>query len=442
MMVTHVDNSINFFDLYESEKLPIVVYGVGNNYSKYINRIPKVSLVCDKKRNGEVHEGYLVHQICDMADVGDKIYVVVTVADIGTYAEISKDLETVQAEILLVHACNNVAFAYDFWSTSKKYRVIDNNKPIKVNIVCGDDGWIFKKFADRLAENLSSENVDVSLGRDSREDVDINHHIPYISFPPYKNDTLMITHVDTMAKFRWLKEQLETAALGICMSKDTMDKLTMYGISRDKLCYINPAHDGVIKPHKYLIGITHKCHDSEDLRKRATALLDVVQNIDSRYFKFFIMGGGWNKIIQELYKLGFEVDYYDDFDYETYVCKMQEIDYFLYMGFDEGTMGYLDAMSAGAGTIVTPQGYHIDTSAGIDYACNTIDEFHDALIDLQQRRMKRVKSVQNWTWKNYAKKHLQVWRYLLKREPLEKLYQEQHKYNDGIFSMFVDDNRI
>ena len=57
MMVTHVDNSINFFDLYESEKLPIVVYGVGNNYSKFINRIPKVSLVCDKKRNGEVHEG-------------------------------------------------------------------------------------------------------------------------------------------------------------------------------------------------------------------------------------------------------------------------------------------------------------------------------------------------------------------------------------------------
>ena len=75
-------------------------------------------------------------------------------------------------------------------------------------------------------------------------------------------------------------------------------------------------------------------------------------------------------------------------------------------------MGFLDALSAGVKTIVTPQGFHLDVEKGIDYSCRTIDQFTNVLYDLQYEREKRIASVADWTWENYAKKHMEVWEYL------------------------------
>ena len=114
----------------------------------------------------------------------------------------------------------------------------------------------------------------------------------------------------------------------------------------------------------------------------------------------------------------------------------------MYMGFDEGTMGYLDALYAGVGTIVTPQGYHLDAHCPIDYPCRTIDDFRGALLDLQDKRKTKIESVKAWTWDNYTKKHVAIWKYLLKRESLCELFNDQHLYEDGIYSVFLEDNRI
>lgn len=433
----------DFYEKYRNERRLIVLYGAGKNMQRSWNCYPKVDFICDKNA-GEIKEFNNIKVIFpeELTNFGESIYIIITIKNELIVNEVVDLLSSMDIDAVIFKLADNVAFCDSFWGTMNSYVEQEGKGQLKVNLVCNDSGWIFKKFADRMKSVLEKKDVEVMISNCVREDVDINHHIPYVAFVPQKNDTLMITHVDNMKKIELLKKQLRVAGMGICMSKDTLDKLVSFGVDRGKLCYINPAHDGVIRPHKYLIGITHKCHDKEDLRKRATALLDVLAGVNADYFKFIIMGAGWDDIVFEMEKMGFEVEYYDDFIYDTYNDLMQKIDYFMYMGFDEGTMGYLDALAAGAGTIVTPQGYHLDVDCEIDYPCSTVKQFREAFLELQHKRELRVKAVEDWNWENYALKHLEIWNYLLKRKCLKDLYVNQSKYEDGIFSAMIEDNRI
>ena len=442
-MIRFAEYKEDFSKLYKKEKRKVVVYGAGNGLRQYFDFLPEISYICDKNaENIKEFQGIKVCCPSALKDEQSDIYIIVSVCDNALYKEIGEEIQKYDVNAVVFHLFNNVAFGYCYWNTTRSYRKESENKKLRVNIVCTEEAWIFKKFADRMYERLVECGVDVTVSRDTRNDVDVNHHIPYISYKTYKNDTLMITHVDTAKKIAMLKKQLETAGMGICMSEATLNQLVVNGVAREKLCYINPAQDNVIKPRKYVIGITHRCYDKEDLRKRTSALLEVLDGVKPEYFSFLIMGSGWEEVIEQMEKMGFEVTYYPDFAYDRYIELMRQIDYFLYMGFDEGTMGYLDALAAGVGTIVTPQGYHLDVDCPIDYPCKTVKQFKESFLDLQRKREVRVWSVSDWTWDNYVMKHLEIWNYLLKRKDLKEIYKNQLCYSDGIFSVQIEDNRI
>ena len=442
-MIQIVEYKEDFFEIYNNEKRKIVVYGAGNGLKAYFDQIPNIEYICDKNaKKINTFKGINVYEPDVLKNEKESIYIIVSVQDAMLYKEICQEIMKYDVEAIVVHLFDNIAFGYSYWNTAKSYSKKESNERLSVNIVCQDESWIFRKFAVRMSDILSKYDVDVTISTDTRADVDINHHIPYDSYRTYPNDTLMITHVDNSKKLTLLKKQIEMAKMGICMSKDTMNKLVCSGIPREKLCYINPAHDNVIQPHKYVIGIMHRCYDKNDLRKRTAALLEVLEGVNPDFFKFIIMGSGWEEIVDRIKNKEFEIDYYAEFEYDKYNLIMQQIDYFLFMGFDEGAMGYLDALTAGAGTIVTPQGYHLDTDCPIDYPCTTIKQFREAFLDLQMKREIRIKSVSDWTWENYTLKHLEIWNYILKRKELKDIYQHQMCYSDGIFSVLLEDNRI
>lgn len=312
------------------------------------------------------------------------------------------------------------------------------NRPFKVNIINYEGrGWILSKFEKKLVENLQAMGVDAKSSNKIDDTADINHHIQAENVMSHLNKyhTVMISHMDTQWKIEKLRESTKAGAMGICMSKDTMNQLAMLGIDRIRLCYINPAQDNVIAPKKYVLGITSRTY--EDNRRREAVLVDICKNLDFRFFKFEIMGAGWKDIVAEVRNMGFEVEYHDEFDYDEYVKLMPSLDYFLYWGFDEGAMGYLDALHAGVKTIVTPQGYHLDAQGGITHACSTIAEFVDVLQSLERERKKIISYVEEWTWYNYAMKHLEVWQYMTRTKPLAELLENRSRYNDGIFSVIL-----
>jgi len=286
------------------------------------------------------------------------------------------------------------------------------------------NAWILGKFARKLNEELIRLGVDSDIGNSTDPTADINHHIIYLGYNPStgnQNDSLMVTHIDDFRKLNLLKKQLQVARVGICMSKSLMNDLITGGIPAEKLCYINPAHDGIISVKPYIIGITSQV--KPDGCKREHLLEQLSEHISPQLFRFKIMGSGWESIISAMRKKGFEIAYSPDFNYEEYINLIPSLDYYLYMGQDEGSMGTIDALSAGIKTIVTPQGFHLDAERGITHPFNTLEELITVFKSLAVERKALVDSVSSWTWRDYAIKHWEVWKYL-KTEVTESKYQD------------------
>ena len=286
---------------------------------------------------------------------------------------------------------------------------------MKVHIVCYEDvhAWILGKFALKLQEHLCPLGVAASISKQPDPQADINHHIIYYDYDGRKTttDTVMVTHIDTDWKRERLGQQLVNAAMGICMSAETVDHLTAAGLPREKLCFVNPGHDSEMRARRTIIGITSKVQPSGC--KREGILLDLAQRISPDEFQFRIMGAGWDEHVKKLRLAGFTVDHWNAFDRAEYLKLMPTLDYYLYLGMDEGSMGYMDALAAGVPTIVTTQGYHLDAPGGITHGWSQPDELLRIFEGISRDKRLRQQAVANWTWPEYAKRHLALWTYLL-----------------------------
>ena len=326
-----------------------------------------------------------------------------------------------------------------------KYRKVERTEKMKIHIVAPDaeNGWIVYKFGKSTFDELQKLGYEVTMSRYFDPSADINHYfmLDNIGYTKYskvdKNTTFMIAHVDSLLKLDQIKELTDKGATGICMSYDTMSQLISCGVKRNKICYINPAQDGVLMPRKIVLGFTYAVY--KDGRKRDDILVDICKNISPDAFRFIVMGSGWEDILSQVKNMGFEVEYYPVFDKAKYNELMPTFDYYCYFGFDEGSMGFLDAVACGIGTIVTPQGYHLDTKCGITYPVKNLDDIVDALHDLERKRNRHVDFVKTWTWENYAKKHVEIWNYILSCVPRSELLKNRGFYNDGIFSLLLND---
>ena len=340
----------------------------------------------------------------------------------------------------------NVLFGkFKRYCKNKKYIYKYKEKStMKINIIANKEaGWILYKFGKTVYDNLLEMGYDAYLSSEYDGSCDINHYFTpgYVGINKYmKADSrcsFMITHVDTMAKLEQIKDLTDIGALGVCMSKETRDRLISCGVKPNRICYVNPAQDGQLRPKKIILGFTNRVYN--DSRKRDSIIVDVFKRIDGSNFKIVIMGSGWDEIVKELELLNVETEYYPEFDKEKYNELMSRLDYYCYFGTDEGSMGFLDAIAAGAGTIVTPQGYHLDAKDGITYPVNTVDDIVDALNDISSKNNRSFNIINRWTWKNYTEKHIELWKYMLQSEKLDVLLSNRGNYEDGIFSLLVDD---
>jgi hypothetical protein len=296
---------------------------------------------------------------------------------------------------------------------------------MKINIVSYEDphAWILGKFALQLHVQLTTLGIECKMQRAPDAGADVNHHIIYLDYDPQPSrgkNTLMITHINDLAKFRLVSSQLSVADAGICMSRDTMQKLARLGIPKSKLCFVNPAHDDRMLPRKINVGLTTKVQ--LDGCKREGMLVDLLRNIDPASFRFTIMGEGWDDIVRKARTRGFEFDYYNRFDRTTYERIMPLFDYYLYLGKDEGSMGFLDALTARVKTITTAQGFHLDVPGGITHKFDTQAELVEVFRRIDDERKALSESVSTWNWREYAVKHVEIWQYLVtgKRSPTNR----------------------
>jgi hypothetical protein len=292
---------------------------------------------------------------------------------------------------------------------------------MRVRIVIQPDNarWILGKFATRLQSELSGLGHKVEVDRTPSTEVDVNHWIHFIQYDRSFTrpvNTLMVTHLDRYDRFLHLRTSLAVADAGVCMSRETVEMLAKRGIDRRKLCAINPAHDQVLQPRRIVIGITSRLY--ADGRKCESKLIHLADHLRLDDFHFVIIGQGWEAMIARLEAAGATVDYRpgsDDFqeDYRANLELVPRLDYYLYTGEDEGSMGFIDALAAGVATIVTPQGFHLDAPGGITHPFWTGEDLVGVFRAIGDQRRRRVGSVRHMTWRSHAEAHATLWQGLL-----------------------------
>jgi hypothetical protein len=272
-----------------------------------------------------------------------------------------------------------------------------------VNYEEGQNNGILTKFAVKLHEELKKLGTDTSIGARPDVNADINHHVNYLPYhyenSPKSINTLMVTHIWEGYKLTAIKEGMQTADMGICMSSQMPKWLNRQGILRKKLTYVLPAHDRKPRRHQVVAILTNVYPDG---CKRAEMFTELCKTIDYNKFAFRIMGSGWTDILVPLVADGLQVDYFEKFEADISQKILDSSDYALYFGEDEGSMGLLDAVNAGVKVIGTPQGFHLDMK--LDYSFTTQDELNEIFMYLNPNR------VEGWTWDKYAANHLKIWK--------------------------------
>lgn len=422
----------------------IVVYGAGDEARKNYRFIEHVDYFCDQKaKTIEKIENIPCLLPEELPDIEGKMIILICIRNEDIARQACGMLDSLKLDAEIFYFFRNSSFAeFDYSPYNRQLNLKDR---LRIRIICPDESWIIGKFARKMEEELIKLGQDVDVADAEDPLADVNHYAFYGDLARIYNRrtvrTSMVTHIDCSAKKELIKFQADHNVLCICMSSEMVNRLSSWGIARENLCYVNPAQDGVIEPRKIVLGITNRCYHGFDFRKRDDLILEVCKQLDPSLFKLKIMGAGWDEIVCRIKKLGFEVDYYAEFDREIYKTFMPSLDYWIYYGFDEGAMGYLDALAAGVKTICTPQGFHLDTKSGLTYPCSTIDDFIKTLKQIQEEKKEIINAVKDWTWGNYAKKHLEIWQYLTGSKPLKDLFIHQSEYMDGIFSMLLPDIR-
>jgi hypothetical protein len=288
---------------------------------------------------------------------------------------------------------------------------------MRIRIVCYEDAnsWILGSLATSLKRELVKLGLDAVLADRPDPRADINHHIIFAGFNGVAAslDTLMITHVDTREKVVQVAQQLLSARMGICLSEDTMEKLSLLGVPRNRLCFVNyPSPQvGAIPRRKTHVGLASRIYTHGS--KREYMLGELADHLEPDDFAFHIMGQGWDLVVEQLRARRIEVHYQPAFDTELYRRWWQNLDYYLYLGQDEGSTGLLDALAAGVPTIATPQGFHLELGPGLVHAFNDFEELVSIFRQLAHVRSRLRQAVQHLNWEEYARRHLNIWQALL-----------------------------
>ena len=304
-----------------------------------------------------------------------------------------------------------------FWSNGTRQSQFNQ---MNCNIVLHDNsrGWIIEKMARSLAAEIEALGHRADVGTAPSNDANINHVMMFTELPSGlpTHSTVAITHIDDSRRLEMARSAVSAAEVAICMSSMTAKQLVNDGLPRDKIVYVLPAHDGGIAPRRLVVGLTTRLYS--DGRKREALLVRLARDMDLSAFHFEVFGTGWEATARTLRQAGALVTVTSDAndalnDYQRIRERIPHFDYYLYTGLDEGSMGTLDALSAGVKTIVTPQGYHVDLPHAITHPFWTYEQLRAVFESIREERSQRTQAVENLTWRKYAESHLVIWQAML-----------------------------
>lgn len=296
-----------------------------------------------------------------------------------------------------------------------------------------NSGWIIEKFALRLESSLTHLGHEVQITQKPVNDVDVNHFMSYNFVSKVQTvSTVMVTHIDDALKMKHLRKLIEKYNICslICMSADTVNLLVENEIPQNKISYVLPAVDSLPELKRIKIGLSGRIY--KDGRKNEKWLTELAKQISFENFEFHIFGTGWEAVSSSIVDAGGltviypETKNYLD-DHLLIISSFKNLDYWLYLGFDEGSMGCLDASLAGLPLIATPQGFHLELPTEIAFPVENMIQLKAIMRKLESpfRNLNTLRDY--WLWDRYAQEHLSIWSGNFNYRPLWASPKHSHR---------------
>jgi 5'-deoxynucleotidase YfbR-like HD superfamily hydrolase len=97
-----------------------------------------------------------------------------------------------------------------------------------------------------------------------------------------------------------------------------------------------------------------------------------------------------------------------EFNYITYKNILDEIDYYLYLGHDEGSMSFLDAVFFNKKIIAIPQGFQYDLRKFIQFTIYDANDLRIVFVKLCDEIKQLILFNENNSWINYVDKIVEI----------------------------------
>jgi hypothetical protein len=288
---------------------------------------------------------------------------------------------------------------------------------MRVNILSYEpaNGWILYDYACRLKAELEPYVEMVNLSHTQQPGYDVTFHINYVGLReilvPGIHSTL-VTHIDTPEKFSLINNHAQSGIVGHCMSEETARRMNALTGTKSFFNFSPPSM--IRPPDNYRKKFIVASRLYPDGRKNGDWIVDFFSGFDSNDICVRIMGAGWEPYVSLWCERGYKIEYAPEFDKDLYIKWLEDSDYSVYTGHDEGALSTLDALLYGVVPICTAQGYHLEQK-GEMLLFQTREELHEISSRLKLELEERRRNLFRLTdWSGFAKKHLNIWNKALK----------------------------
>lgn len=283
-------------------------------------------------------------------------------------------------------------------------------------------GWVIEKLAKKIVEYYPGSSKP-KLTYVPLPSTEITHWMHYLNVSPTflkaskGLNTFLVPHVDSGEKQEYLAQLIELGGIPIFMSEQHAQEVSSALSLPEVAAVILPGSDAAGAQSRLRIVISSNYYP--DGRKNEHYLKNLAKENRLDSFHFTFIGKSWEPVGRELILSGAEVEYMDPskgnyYEYKTQLNLIRGYDLFIYLGFDEGSLGALDAYLLGVPLLVSRQGFHLQFgNDGHIRFFTTYDEFCRQLMESKKRFRPSSQDTEKWTWYSYASSYRNLWESLL-----------------------------
>jgi hypothetical protein len=274
--------------------------------------------------------------------------------------------------------------------------------------------WILGKFARRLERALRVLGHTVVIREAPLFDSDITFYLHYFSKNLIRSSAssrqfALVTHVDDLSRLRAVRKLLSMGVEPVFMSSHHAAEISKTLKIERVFDWVSFGSDLASTDNRFRVGFASRRY--VDGRKNEKWLIKIAHELGPRNVEMTIVGTGWTSVVQNLRNAGVTVKLYDGVehpypDYADMTVLLRGLNLYVYLGFDEGAMGSLDAYLLGVPLLISKQGFHSAFQLEEDSFFESFEEFREKLlsqVDLFNARLS------DWTWDNTAGSLARLW---------------------------------